>query len=364
MSASVKSVFLLSGLSSFVIIGAGAGIFGPAVPVYEAQFHLTTATAGWLVSTLWIGCLTGVLLMYFKGALVTPRLPLAMMALGSAILALAPLWPVALLGAVVYGIGYGSVAALFNPRILVLYRDTGASKVGMLNALYSVGAILAPYAFTLVGSDLRPVFWGMAAVSALTWALSGPIGLAGLAPEGHGRGFKLHVPILGLALLAIGIEASLGGLGPAALIRAGVNEETAAVLLSLFFVAQLATRVVLIFITQRLPDFAIFVAAVAIAAVCALGAALISPALFFPPMGVAAGLFFQGEYVTATRKMGDDPRVSPVILAVGLLGAIVSPPIYAQFMDMLGPHGFFWLVAGVAGLATLLSIASYRAMMR
>ncbi len=364
MAASTKSVFLLSGLSSFVIIGAGAGIFGPAVPVFEAQFHLTTAMAGWLVSTLWIGCLTGVVLMYFKGALITPRLPLFMMALGSVVLALAPLWPVVLAGAVVYGIGYGSVAALFNPRVLTLYRETGASKVGMLNALYSVGAILAPYAFTLVGSDLRPVFWAMAAISAMIWLLSGSIGLAGLAPEAHGRGFKPHLPILGLAALAIGIEASLAGLGPAALIRAGVSEQTAALLLSLFFVAQLATRVVLIFVTHRLPDFAIFVAAVALASLCALGAALISPAFFFPPMGIAAGLFFQGEYVTATRKMGDDPRVSPVILAVGLVGAIVSPPIYARFMDNFGPHGFFWLVAAVAAMTTALSMMSYKAMMR
>jgi hypothetical protein len=204
----------------------------------------------------------------------------------------------------------------------------------------------------------------MAAISAVTWALSGPIGLAGLAPEAHGRGFKLHLPILVLATLAIGIEASLGGLGPAALIRAGVSEQTAAVLLSLFFVAQLATRVVLIFVAHRIPDFAIFVAAVALATLCALGAAAISPAFFFPPMGIAAGLFFQGEYVTATRKMGDDPRVSPVILGVGLVGAIVSPPIYAWFMDALGPHGFFWLVAGMAGVTTALSLISYRAMMR
>ena len=364
MSAKAKSALLMSGLSSLLIVGAGAGIFGPAVPVFEAQFQLSTVTAGLLISTLWIGCLTGVLLMYFKGAVMTPQLPLALMALGCVVLALAPMWWVVLAGAIVFGIGYGSVAALFNPRVLSAYGETGASKVGLLNALYSIGAILAPYAFTLLGSDLRPVFWGMAVIAGLTALLSGKIGLTGLVPEAHGRGFKLHLPILVLAALAIGIEASLGGLGPAALIRAGVAEETAAVLLSLFFVAQLATRVTLIFTAHRFPDFAIFVAAVTIAALCALGAALISPAFFFPPMGVAAGLFFQGEYVTATRKMGDDPRVSPVILGVGLAGAVVSPLIYARFMDALGPHGFFWLVGGVAAVTTALSLAFYRAMMR
>ena len=358
-----KTALLLSGLATFFIIGAGMAIFGPALPVYERAFHITTATSGLLVSTLWIGCLGGVAAMYLKGALITPRMGIALLALGSVLLAMAPLWSVALAGALVFGIGYGLVAALFNPRVLVAYAGTGASKLSMLNAVFSFGAILAPYGFTLMGGDLRPVFWAMAAISALIWALSGKITQTGLPPASVARGFRLHLPILGFALIAIGIEASLAGLGPTALIRAGVAEDTAANLLSLFFVAALITRIVLILTAHRLPDFAIFTFAIGFAAVTALGAALISPAFFFPLMGVSAGLFFQGEYVTATRKMGADPRVSPIILGVGLLGAIFSPLAYARLMDAFGPHGFFWLVAGVASLGTAAALLGYRRMM-
>lgn len=364
MTASAKNALLLSGLSSLFVVGAGSAIFGPALPVYEQAFQISTATSGLLVSTLWIGCLAGVLAMFFQGARIAPRLPLALLVLGSCLMALAPAWPVVLAGALIFGLGYGGIAALFNPRVLQAFGDKGASRIGMLNALYSAGAILAPYGFTLIGGDLRPVFWVIAGVSALTWVFSGRVGLTGLAPEGRARGFRLHLPILTLALLAIGIEASLSGLGPTALIRAGVSEPAAALLLSLFFVAALAARIVLVLTAHRFADFGILVFALGWATVCALGAALISPALFFAPMGVAAGLFFQGEYVTATRKMGEDPRVSPVILAVGLVGAIGSPLFYARFMDGLGSHGFFWLVAGVAGVATLAALASYRAMMR
>jgi FHS family glucose/mannose:H+ symporter-like MFS transporter len=364
MSDKAKTTLLLSGLSSLFVVGAGSAIIGPALPVYEQAFHISTATSGLLVSTLWVGCLGGVLAMYFRGAQIAPRLPLALLVLGSALLALAPLWSLTLTGALIFGAGYGAIAALFNPRVLRAYDDKGASRVGMLNALYSFGAILAPYGFTLIGGDLRPVFWTISAVSAVTWIFSGRVGLTGLAVEAHGRGFRLHLPILGLALLAIGIEASLSGLGPTALIRSGVSEHAAALLLSLFFVAALATRIALVLTAHRFADFGIFVFAVIWAMLCALGAALFNPAFFFPPMGVAAGLFFQGEYVTATRKMGDDPRVSPVILAVGLIGAIGSPLVYAQFMDALGPHGFFWLIAGVAGVASLIALGSYRAMMR
>ena len=322
MPAAPKTALFLSGLSTLFIVGAGSAILGLAVPVYEHQFQLSTATSGLLVSTVWIGCLTGVLTMYFKGAQIKPRPPLALLAIGSVLLAVAPAFWVALLGALTFGIGYGVIAALFNARVLYAYGAQGASRIGMLNVLYSVGAILAPYGFTLMGA------------------------------------------ILALGLLSVGIEASLVGLGPSALNRAGLSAQRAAELLSLFFVAALAARIMLVLVAHRFADFAIFVFAMGWAALCALGAALISPALFFPPLGISAGLFFQGIYVTDTRKMGDDPRVSPVILALGQVGAILSPLFYTQFMDPMGSHGFFWLVTGVAAVAFVFSAMSYRAMMR
>lgn len=364
MAVSPKSALLLSGLGSMVVLGSGMGILGPALPVYERSFSLTTAESGLLISTLWGGCLLSVLVMYFKGAEVTPRPGMALLTLGSVLLAVAPLWPVALAGALIFGFGYGLLAALFNPRILVAYGAQGASRLGMLNAVFSLGAILAPFGFALTGGDLRPAFWTMALCAALAFALSGKVGLTGVVSGGQTRGFRLHLPILAFALVAIGIEASLAGLGPTALIRAGISEERAAALLSLFFLAALAARVALVVVAHRVADFALFLFALLWATLCALGAALISPALFFPPLGIAAGLFFQGEYVTASRKMGADPRVSPIIIGVGLVGAVASPLVYARLMDGLGSHGFFWLVAGVAGLASAAGLASYRAMRR
>ncbi len=364
MFASPKSALLSTGLSSLFIVGSGAAIFGPALVVFQHAFDITTTTAGLLISTLWIGCLAGVLAMYFKGGQITPRFPLAVLVLGSVLLALAPAWPAVLAGGVIFGFGYGGLAALYNARVLSAFGATGPAKVGMLNAIYSLGAILAPYGFTLMGGDLRPVFWAIAALSALTWVMSGTVGVTGLVPEAQGRGFRLHLPILGFAVVSIGIEASLSGLGPTALIRAGIDEKTAAELLSLFFVAALAARVCLILLAHRFTDFGILVFALALATFCNLGAALISPAFFFPLAGAAAALFFQGVYVTAIRKMGDDPRVSPIILGTGLIGAVISPQIYARLMDVAGPHGFFWIVSFVAGVATLAAIASYRAIMR
>jgi MFS transporter, FHS family, glucose/mannose:H+ symporter len=361
MTHSARLALLLCGMASFIIMGAGQAVFGPALPIYERVFQVSTASTGALISAFGIGSFCAVAGMYFAGDGLSPRAGLAAMLAGAALLAAAPVWGLMLLGSWTFGAGYGCLTAIINPRILAAYGPRGAAMLSLVNAAFSVGAIAAPLVFVWLGSDPALVFWTLAALTALTFAAAGPAGRARPAGTATGGGFRLSLPILGFGLFAIGIEVSLVGLGPTALIRAGVEETRAAQLLSLFFVAYLAGRVGLVFLAHRLPSFAIFTAAVSLAAVCALGCALISPALFFPPMGLATGLFFPGFYVTATARMGTDARVAPVILTASLTGAILSPLIYASLIPLMGERGFFWLIAAIAGALTLLALASTRA---
>lgn len=361
---SPRFALLVSGLISFVALGSSMAITGAAVPVYERMFAIPTATAGLLVSALWLACLAGVVTMYFVSERMTPRMALSGMVLGAALLAVAPTWALVLTGAAVFGFGYGLSAAVFNARLLAAWGESGPSKVSMLNAVFSAGAIAAPGLFGLIGGDLRPVFWAMAGLSALGWVLSGKAGQVGLVRRAEAGGMRPHAPILVFALLGVACEASLAGIGPSALIRTGVSEDKAAALLSLFFIAALVARVGLVLFGRLLGDFTVYVVAVAWASVCALGAAVISAPFFFPLIGVSAGLFFQGAYVPAARKMGADPRVSPIILGVGLVGATLGPVFFARTMDLLGSHGFFWLVAGMMAAATLAALTAWRGMAR
>jgi hypothetical protein len=158
------------------------------------------------------------------------------------------------------------------------------------------------------------------------------------------------------------MEACLIGLGPTALIQAGVAEATAAELLSAFFVVFLLARVALIFVAHRVEPFVLYTGAISVAAACALGAALVSPAVFFVAMGAPAGLFFPGFYVTASGKMGEDLRVPPTIIAAGLVGGIGAPLVVAPLMVGMGERGFFWLIAGVMLTLALAAILSLRRM--
>jgi fucose permease len=302
--------------------------------------------------------------MYFWSERVSTQPGMAVLAVGAVILALAPLWPVALAGAFVFGLGYGAIAAQFNPRIMTAYGPRGPSMLSLINAVFSLGAIAAPYGFVLMGGNPRPVFGAVAVLAALAWIAARRAAMTGVQPAAAGKGFRLHLPILSLALLAIGIEASLAGLGPTALIRTGMDEVSAARLLSVFFIVTLVTRLVLIAVAARIPAFALFTFAALWAAGCSLLAIWVSPLIFFPALGISTGLFFQAEYVTASRKMGDDPRVPSIILGNGLVGAVISPIAYAKLMDGFGDYGLFWLIAMVATGVGFASLVQYRAMSR
>lgn len=353
---------LFAGVATFVMMGSGQSLYGPALPAFSRIFAVTEARAGVLVSAHWVGCFLGVALMYLRGGGITPRHALAAMAAGAAGVAALAGWWATIAGAVIFGLGYGMSTAVFNPRVLKAFGMHGPSMLSLLNATFGLGAIAAPLIFVALGSDPRWSFGLTAAFAILIWLFAGPAGRGGVAVEGDVRAYKPHWGIMAFGAVAIGLEASLIGLGPTALIRAGVEEETAAELLSAFFVVFLAARVVLIFVAHRIAPFLLYTLAVAAAAVCALGAAFLSPSVFFVAMGASAGLFFPGFYVTASGKMGEDLRVPPTIIASGLVGGIGAPLILAPMMAGMGERGFFWILAGVTIALTVAAVMSLKRM--
>ncbi|HLQ20355.1 MAG TPA: hypothetical protein VK146_15380, partial [Tabrizicola sp.] len=51
---------LFIGVATFVLMGAGQALFGPALPVYVRDFALSETEAGLFVALLWVGCFVGV----------------------------------------------------------------------------------------------------------------------------------------------------------------------------------------------------------------------------------------------------------------------------------------------------------------
>ena len=353
---------LFAGVATFVMMGAGQALFGPVLPVYKRDFSLSEGEAGLYVALLWVGCFLGVGLMYVRGAAIGPRHTLLTMAAGAGGMAASPNWGLTLVGGVVFGMGYGMATAVFNLWVMCVFGTKGPLMLSLLNATFGVGAIAAPLVFVWLGSDPAWAFGIVAVVILAIWLFAGPAGREAAAPPGEIKAFRPDWAILGFGLVAIGMEASLAGLGPTALIRAGVEEHQASRLLSAFFVVFLLARVALIFVAHRVQPFVLYTVAVGSAALFALGAVLWSPAVFFVAMGASAGVFFPGFYVTASGRMGEDTRVPPTIVASGLVGAICTPLLLAPLSASLGERGFFVLAAGVLLVTSAAALLSLRRM--
>jgi MFS transporter, FHS family, glucose/mannose:H+ symporter len=356
---------LAVGILTFILMGAGQSLYGPALPVLARDYGIRLGIAGLLISAHWIGCAFGVAAMFVWGRFVTPRVVVVIMGLGAVLLASGAAWSVTLAGGLVFGAGYGCATVVFNPRMLRAFGARGPAMVSLLNATFGIGAIGAPLVFVALGNDPLTTFAicaGLAAVLALLAGKAGGAEMVGLSASD--LSFRPHWPALSFAVIAIGLEATLIGLGPAALIKAGETETAAAQLLSAFFLTFLAARVLLTFVAHLLPSFTLFSLAMLGTCLTSFAAAAFAPGPSFVVLGFFAGMFFPSEYVTASRKMGNHPWVAPAIIAAGLAGGIAFPLLLSPFLYALGPRGFFWLAAATSGSLAVVALASLRPMNR
>ena len=366
MDQRTKVLLLGTGLAGFILLGIAQGIFGPVLPVYARHFSYDVSTVSWLLSLFWAGSLASVAGVYLMPARLGPKSGLVFSALGTALLALMGSWTMVLIGAALFGIGYGIIAAVYNPRVLAAFGPRGPAMMSLLNATFTLGAIAAPRVFLTLDQDPVAVFW-------LITGFTGAILLAALAmgdtrsetPKAEGAGpLRIDWLVLVVAALGIGMESSFVGLGPTALILAGETPEDAARLLSSFFVTYLVARVLLVFVAHRVPAFVFYGGAMALLSATAAGAVWGDAAFWFPLIGFPCGLFFHGAYMTGLQRMGGTTQVSAMLLAACIIGAIVQPRIIAQFLDAMGPKGFFQIILGLATGLTLLAALNLRRLSR
>lgn len=364
MTRMTKYLLLGTGIAGFVLLGLAQSIFGPVLPVYAQVFELEISSVSWVLSVFWVGSLAAVGAVYVAPVVLGPKIGLVTAALGTTLLALMSNWSLVLAGAALFGFGYGVIAAVWNPRVLAAFGPRGPSMLSVMNALFTLGAIAAPQLFLAFDQQPASVFWTFTGFAGVILLVTFAMGDTRTAPTNAGEDGPLDWPILGFAFLGIGLESSLVGLGPTGLAQVGETPERAAQLLSLFFITYLISRASLIFIAHRIPPFAIFVGSVSAMTMLSFMAILGDTGFWFPLMGFACGSIFHGEYLTGLRRMGGTTRVSAVLLAAGMLGAIIMPVLISQVLGMLGPHGFFQIILGITGTLTVLAGLSLRRLIR
>ncbi|WP_443041090.1 MFS transporter [Streptomyces sp. B21-102] len=156
-SAVVASCF------GFVLIGALQALYGPSIPALRDDFGLSPSAAGLGLSAHFAGGVAGVLLFDRRFGRTGNRRILAvaylLMAAGAAGFALAPDWPLALLAALLAGIGFGGIDYGLNRLFATGFGRRSTAMLNILNAHFGVGAILGPALIGAVGAEHYPALF-------------------------------------------------------------------------------------------------------------------------------------------------------------------------------------------------------------
>ena len=153
-----------AGFALFVLIGATAATYGPTIPSLRSSFHISAATAGLLLSGHFAGSLIGTLSPSFLPARFrSPRLVVGVsivaLSFGCLCIGAARVWPMALGGATIEGIGWGGLVIAFNALFAAGFGARSPAMLTLLNAVYGIGAILGPAGVGLLaGGEFRGPF--------------------------------------------------------------------------------------------------------------------------------------------------------------------------------------------------------------
>ncbi len=158
-------------------LGLYGAAFGPALPFIADDLGVSLDTAGLLLTALFIGSIaasaTIALALHGHDTRVLCIAGLSGATGGILLLAFAPTWPVALLAAVILGVGDGLIVAATHILVAQTSRDV-PSAVNRLNVYFAIGAIIGPIwagAVLAATGERLIVYAGIACVIAATLVL-------------------------------------------------------------------------------------------------------------------------------------------------------------------------------------------------
>lgn len=353
ISSGFGSRLFLTGALAFVVTGMLSALFGLVLPIYDQRFGLGENGGTLLLSIYGLGAFMTVVAGLFNAQLLTLRGGLAALALGIGLMALQISWPMILLGGGLAGVGFGMVAVEVNRQFLADFAERGPGMVAVVNAVFGLGSIISPFLFTWAGGGVGLVFAGIALLAVVVVPMVLPDKRAGQRPTG----INLAPPnlrqwpllILAFNSLSAVVEVGLIGLGPSALLAAGLDTVSVAHLMSAYALFFLLGRLGLYWLTRIFAIDLLFLIALTGSGL-ALGIAAAGwPSLGFVLSGAFTALYFPTFYVWAIGVLGD-ARMGSAILCSGLAMVSICPVALGLILDQIGLGQLFILLGGL-GLA-------------
>ncbi len=337
---------LAVGVAAFFTLGLIQASYGPAFSFFQTHYHIALANVGLIASAHFLGSalgnpLPGFLLARFSTAQVVGW-SLLLLALGAILIAFAPLWSVAVVGALLCGAGLGSTSGVLNAA----YASLGTQAVNLVNAIFGIGSMVPP--LLLAGLGPRGLQWPYVVValccvlSLLTAQFCGVPSIhvpAGTAPDRALSGRELRSVLLFALLLClyVGLEVGFGAWSGKHLESLGIRNT--ALVLSGYWGGLTAGRILTGLFGGRVKPEHLILGGAGLATVCALVAALGPPqlaALAYIVAGLALGPIFGTSLAWLTHSL--PARLIPFLLLSGSAGGVLMPALLGQLYVRSGPQ--------------------------
>lgn len=368
-SAVVASCF------GFVLIGVLQALYGPSIPALREEFGLSPSAAGLGLSAHFAGGVAGVLLFDRRFGRTGNRRILAvaylLMAAGAAGFALAPDWPVALLAALLAGIGFGGIDYGLNRLFARGFGRRSTAMLNILNAHFGIGAILGPALLGAVGAEHYPALFLAFAVAniPLLFCLRGvknhapqptsaDTGAADAGAGDTGAGTPVGAALrsvlavfVTLYVLHVGIEAGVGGWEPTHLESVGYGAGAAATATSVYWLMMTVGRFLAAPIALRFSAQTIITVSCAGMTACLLLAAIPD---FAPYAYAGVGLFIAPIFPTGlpwlSRAAPSARRAGAIVMAASMLGGVAAGPALGKIIEWSGVRDVPLILAAVSAV--------------
>ena len=347
----------VSGILTFVLLGIVQSLYGPLLPGLARAFALEATTVGFVFTAHGLGALLGVLLpsLLSGRALAGYWLGIAsaLILVGAAAVAMATSWPAVLLAVFVLAIGLGIHVVRLNALFVSAFWERGMTMSLLLNAGFSVGAILGPVVVGLTGELSRELF-GVVALLALALLPVSVLtdkkarALAGASTDrapgpASGAESRLGSPLLLAAFVALmclttGVENSISGWMATVALAQGYSFSSAANLTALFFGGIFTGRLVAAGLAHRMESAFLVIAALScIAVLLAISIVMRSVPIGFVLSGFAIAPLFSATLVWLSVALPTARHAHTLVVAGALLGSATLPALVGRAVGSFGP---------------------------
>ena len=344
-----------AGILTFALLGVIQSLYGPLLPGLQRSFGIDTGAAGIVFAAHGLGALSGILVpSLVRNAALTRRwltVATGLLLVGAAGISAAPTWSAMLAGAFVLALGFGIHVVRLNSLFVAGFGRRGMTMSLLINAAFSVGAILGPIVVALTGEPSRRLFAGVAALAAIlvpvnvaadrkgqgvASALLGRETKPGERNAVRSRGHTILIAFVALMCLTSGAENCIGGWIATLALTNGYAFSSAASLTAVFYGSIFAGRLLAAPVGHRLRPANLVISAIAFVAILLAAASATESSVALALTGFAMAPIFSATLVWLGGQLPTSAHANALVIAGALLGAACFPPLVGRIIAEFG----------------------------